>query len=76
VTVTVRFAGRTVSRRGSGPIGALRNRRLSVGVRITIIYSQVGRIGSFVVLRVTPSGTSVVRTGCTPPGKKSFTRCS
>jgi hypothetical protein len=75
VTVTVRFAGRTVSRRGSGPIGALRNRRLRVGLQITIIYSQGGRIGSYVVLRVTRSGTSVVRTGCTAPGRKSFSRC-
>jgi hypothetical protein len=70
--VTARIGGRAFTRTGSGRLAGVAYRPLSIGTKLTIIYSSPTRAGTFRVLRVVPSGLATVRTGCTPRGSKTM----
>ena len=74
--VTVRWGNRQATRRGSGPVPLIRKRPMGVGTKITIYYTRVDTVGSFLVKRLRPSGSlKEVGSGCTLPGSVKRGRC-
>ena len=74
-TVTLRAGGRVVHRSGPGALPGIAGRSFRMGTTFTFIYSSPNYFGRYKVARVSPAGLSVVRSGCTPPGKTTFVDC-
>jgi hypothetical protein len=74
-TVTLRAGGRVVHRSGPGALPGIAGHSFRVGTTFTFIYSSPNYFGRYKVARVSPAGLSVVRSGCTPPGKTTFIDC-
>jgi hypothetical protein len=74
-TVTLRAGGRVVHRSGPGALPRIAGRSFRMGTTFTFIYSSPNYFGRYKVARVSAAGLSVVRSGCTPPGKTTFIDC-
>lgn len=74
-TVTLRAGGRVVHRHGPGALPGIAGRSFRMGTTFTFIYSSPNYFGRYKVARVSAAGLSVVRSGCTPPGKTTFIDC-
>lgn len=74
-TVTLRMGGRVVHRRGPGALPGVAGRAFRMGTTATFIYSSPDYFGRYKVARVSAAGLSVVRSGCTPPGRTTFIDC-
>jgi len=70
-----RAGGRVVHRSGPGALPGIAGRSFRMGTTFTFIYSSPNYFGRYKVARVSPAGLSVVRSGCTPPGKTTFVDC-
>jgi hypothetical protein len=74
-TVTLRAGGLVVHRSGPGALPGIAGRSFHMGTTFTFVYSNPNYFGRYKVARVSAAGLSVVRSGCTPPGKTTFIDC-